>query len=251
MNVMASMSTAIIKDDKLWGLISCHHRSPKYLSYEKCSVFELMAGVISARLSSIQNMEEVVANTARQNVQAELVKQVYADESLITGLSGYPITILNLLQSEGAVIAYNKKIETIGKTPGKSEIKDLVLWLHNNAESKTFSLSSLSSSFEGAAAYSQVASGVIVLPIHQEKGEYIIGFRPEVIENVNWGGNPNEAIKFEKDNLKYHPRNSFKLWQETVRHTSLPWKKEELAIAENFRNFVIEYTLKKVYALVK
>jgi light-regulated signal transduction histidine kinase (bacteriophytochrome) len=205
MNVMASMSTAVIKDNKLWGLISCHHRTPKYLSYEKCSLFELMSGVISARLSTIHHKEEAFRNTQRQSVQAELIKQVYADESLISGLSSYAVNILSLLQSEGAVIIYNKKMETIGKTPGKSEIKGLVLWLQNNAESKAFSLHNLSSYFEEARTYSDVASGVIVLPIHHEKGEYIIGFRPELIEKVNWGGNPNEAIKFEKDNIKYHP----------------------------------------------
>jgi light-regulated signal transduction histidine kinase (bacteriophytochrome) len=70
------------------------------------------------------------------------------------------------------------------------------------------------------------------------------------VQQVNWGGNPNEAINFENDNIKYHPRNSFKLWQETVKNTSLSWTSDELTNAESFRNFVIEYTLKKVYARV-
>src|SRR5439155_4932601 len=38
MQVMASMSTRIVKEDQLWGLISCHHRTAKYLSYQMCSL---------------------------------------------------------------------------------------------------------------------------------------------------------------------------------------------------------------------
>jgi light-regulated signal transduction histidine kinase (bacteriophytochrome) len=96
--------------------------------------------------------------------------------------------------------------------------------------------------------YAEIASGIIVLPIHAEKGEFIIGFRPEVIQDVEWGGNPNEAINFEANNITYHPRNSFKLWKQRVQQTSLPWNKDTLDVAESFRNFLVEYTLKKVYA---
>lgn len=250
MNVVASMSTAIIKDDRLWGLISCHHHASKYLTFEQCSQFELMASVISLRLASIQNKEALLASTALRDVQQKLVTQVYAAENLIAGLTKYDTTILHLLKCEGAVIVYGRKMETIGATPATSEIKDLIFWLQNLAHNKTFTITDLSHRLDTAEPYTNIASGIIVLPIHQQKGEYIIGFRPEVIETVNWGGNPNEAVNFEPGALKYHPRNSFKLWQQTVKGTSLRWSEEEVAIAESFRNFVIEHTLKLVYANV-
>lgn len=60
MCVMASMSTAIIKDEQLWGLISCHHKSEKYLNFEMCSVFELMAGIISSRINVIENRSRLL-----------------------------------------------------------------------------------------------------------------------------------------------------------------------------------------------
>jgi len=69
-----------------------------------------------------------------------------------------------------------------------------------------------------------------------------------VIQQVNWGGNPNEAINFERDKVTYHPRNSFQLWQQTVKHTSLPWSHAQVQVAERFRSFLVEYKLKKVYA---
>src|SRR5207253_3105447 len=80
-----------------------------------------------------------------------------------------------------------------------------------------------------------------------KRGNFIIAFRSEAIQKVNWGGNPNEAVQFEADGKQYHPRNSFSQWQQTVKHTSIPWKPEEIEVAENFRNFVVEFTLNRMY----
>ena len=91
--------------------------------------------------------------------------------------------------------------------------------------------------------YVAVASGLLVLPIQPDREIYLLAFRPEARQEVVWGGNPNEAIRFEADGKKYHPRASFRQWQETVKGHARPWQKEELEIAENFRNFAVEYSL--------
>jgi chemotaxis family two-component system sensor kinase Cph1 len=43
----ASISISIVKDGTLWGLIACHHREPKQLSYET----RLACGALTADLS--------------------------------------------------------------------------------------------------------------------------------------------------------------------------------------------------------
>jgi chemotaxis family two-component system sensor kinase Cph1 len=250
MGVMASMSTAIIKDEQLWGLISCHHKTAKYLNYEICSVFELMGGIISNRVSSLENKEHLNVASKLQEIRSKLVEQVYLDDNPITGIINYDTSILDLLDCCGAAILYQKKMQTIGNVPDRYEIKDLVLWLQANKTDSLYTSSNFPAVYDNAASFAEIGSGIIVLPIHEEKGEYIIGFRPEVVQSVNWGGNPNEAINFEKNSLTYHPRNSFKIWKQTLKQCSLPWSEDQLLIAENFRNFLVEYTLKKVYAML-
>jgi light-regulated signal transduction histidine kinase (bacteriophytochrome) len=207
-----------------------------------------MAGLISSRINVIENREHSSNSTRLQQIKSKLMEQVYLDDNPITALVDYNTDILHLLDCEGAVILYNKKMQTKGNVPERYEIKDLVMWLQNQQIDKTYAVNNLLSVYDNAAAFSKIASGIIVLPIHANNGEYIIGFRPEVVQNVNWGGNPNEAIKFEKNKINYHPRNSFKLWRQTLEGTSLPWQKDHLEVAESFRNFLIEYTLHKVYA---
>ena len=61
------------------------------------------------------------------------------------------------------------------------------------------------------------------------------------IQVINWGGDPETRIKFDQDMKTYHPRYSFKLWQEQVHNVSKPWKAGELQVAENLRNFLFEF----------
>jgi light-regulated signal transduction histidine kinase (bacteriophytochrome) len=106
-----------------------------------------------------------------------------------------------------------------------------------------YATDNLPRSFSKSQEYADLCSGLIALPISLRKGDYILGFRPEVIQTVDWGGNPNERIQFEPDGKKYHPRNSFSKWKETLKHTSLPWAVQELEAAESLRISVLERIL--------
>ena len=244
MNVGASMSTRILKGDALWGLISCHHRTAKFLNFEQCSVFEMLSNVISTKLAAINTKEAAAEATALQTTYTNLLEQVFVTTDIMEGLSTGPVTLLNVLDCSGAAILYRKGIKTLGDTPSEPQIRSLAFWLQKEVGNGVFVETALESVYEEAATFAGTACGIIVLPLHKEKGEFIIGFRPEVVETVSWGGNPDEAINFEPDKKKYHPRNSFKQWQQTLEGTALSWNEQQLQIAEKLRAFVIEFMLK-------
>lgn len=244
MNIMTSMSCRIMKDGQLWGLFSCHHRTPYQLPYEGRALFELLSDIIAARIVSLYYKEDGDEYTNRHEVHTRLVEQVYTAGDLIQGLLGREANVLQLLNASGAALMYNRRLETIGKTPDRNALKDLLLWLQSSASNQVSQELHLPGVYEPAIQYADLASGILVIPVQPNKGEYLIAFRPEVIREVNWGGNPNEAVRFEKDNIQYHPRNSFSIWQQTVRHTALPWKQTEMQMASHLRNFILEYIVK-------
>lgn len=246
MNVRASMSTRILCDGVLWGLIACHHRTAKYLSYQMCSVFELLSDVINAKVSSLSNTDFHQYKSRMQQLLTRIMEGVYKNNSMVQGLLDQEGSLLEMLGAGGVAFSFNRQIESIGATPETDDVRNLIFWLQVNAINKTYHQTNLSAAYEDAEGYVENGSGMLALPIQPEKGDYILVFRPEVIQQTNWGGNPNEAVRFEQDRKAYHPRNSFQLWQETVRKTALPWTGAEVEVAENFRNLIIEYTLNKV-----
>jgi len=247
MGVVASMSTRILVNDQLWGLIACHHRTAKYLSFEMCSVFELVSNVISSKVSAVQKQDVFTYKSGMQNLYAELLEDIYKQENLYGSFENKKGQLLKLLSADGIAFVNNNDVFSIGHTPDEPDIVEMIIWLQSNVTGGIYHNAHLSAAFEPSEKYAKIASGVLVLPIQAERGNYIVAFRSEALQKVNWGGNPNEVVQFEADGKKYHPRNSFNQWQQIVRHTSIPWKTEEIEVAENFKNFVVEYTLNRIY----
>jgi two-component system, chemotaxis family, sensor kinase Cph1 len=245
LNIKASMSLPLIIDDKLWGLISCHNKQPKNPSYEMRSAFELLSNIISAQVSAKEKERAIMRKARLRDIHARILEQMYAGTSFVDGLLKGPVSVLDLLSVSGAAIMYDGSMQTIGDVPEGTDVKELISWLRRNNLEKLYATDTLPKQYERSKQYKELVSGLIALPINGERGEYILGFRPEVIQTVAWGGNPNQAIQMEADGKTYHPRNSFATYKETVKYTSLPWEAEEISAAEALKNAVLERIIKE------
>ncbi|MBE9599389.1 GAF domain-containing protein [Pedobacter sp. MC2016-24] len=248
MGIMASMSIRIIKDEQLWGLISCHHMTKLYLDQEICSIFEWLSTVISNRISILIDQKKSVHIAQMHFDRSALIDQIYAKNDIIGGLFREDDTnVLDMFDAGGAIIYLNGNIETIGQVPKSNSIEDIHLWLQGKNITRIHSTSYFTADFDDASVFSNIGSGVLVIPIDNDKGDYLVCLRPEVVETINWGGDPDQAIKFDADGKNYHPRNSFKLWKQEIRNHSKPWKNEELELAETLRSFLFEFRTKQLY----
>lgn len=251
MNVQASMSTRIIHNESLWGLIACHHREPKLLSFDECAVFELMSNVISSKLSSLVNQSRTDERMRLNNLRNEITGGIIHFDNVVNGFKKYGNELINLLGGNGAAICWDGKLFTVGVAPQKHQMEDLLAWLQKRDLNAVVAIHNLPDVFPPAREYADVAAGLLILPIQPYEGNFILAFRMEVVKTVSWGGNPDDVVTFHEGSTRYHPRNSFAVWKETVRHTSEPWSDEELISAERFRNVVVENTLKKLTATLE
>nr|WP_294566517.1 GAF domain-containing protein [uncultured Rhodopila sp.] len=63
MGVVASMSLSLIVRGKLWGLIACHHATPRYLAYRTRDTCEIFAAMISTRIETLVVAEGLEGRT--------------------------------------------------------------------------------------------------------------------------------------------------------------------------------------------
>ncbi|HEV9037750.1 MAG TPA: GAF domain-containing protein [Puia sp.] len=246
MGVTASMSTRILNNDSLWGLIACHHRTARHLSFQLCSVFELLSDFISSRMNSLYNKEKQEANIRIRDIYARLLEQTYDSRDLYRGLLEGDATLLQLFDAHGAVMSHGGRLDTKGILPDKENLDEMLLWLNTRRLTRTLHTDHLAGQFDQATQYPDIASGLLAIPYHPEEEKYLLLFRPEEKRIIDWGGDPGGRIVFEKDGLNYHPRHSFKQWREIVSGTSQPWKEEQLTVAENLKSFLYEYTSKQI-----
>jgi len=244
MEVEASMSIRILNNDRLWGLIACHHKTAKNISFELCSVFELLSNAISARLQTLHNKEKNDNIARTQAAYARIVEQVFATDDIPRALQKGDTTVLDLFNASGAVVTRYGELSTQGALPDRESLDELLMWLHTRRLTRSFHTDHLAEQFDHAAPYMETASGLLAIPFNPPKDEYVLLFRPETKKSIDWGGDPGGRVVYEKDGLSYHPRNSFHLWRQTVNGTSLPWSEDQLSVAETLRSFLYEYSNK-------
>lgn len=240
MNVTASLSTRILHQDQLWGLIAGHHKTARHMSYEMCSVFEMLSGIISMKIASLQNQEGSALNNFIAATWSRMMESVHTSEDLYASLLA-PDGAMKLLNATGIVLSKGNKFQTGGVVPGDEVLAELMLWLHTRELRRVYATDSLREEYEYAKDFNGHASGMLVIPINHASDRYLILFRPEQVKMINWGGNPGDRIQFDEDEKNYHPRNSFKQWQQKVTGVARPWRKEEIDAAEALRTFIYEY----------
>ena len=251
MGVGASLTISLIKDEKLWGLFACHHQSPKYISYELRKACEFLGRVIFTEISALEETEDCDYQISLLNIKSQLVEYMAQKKDFVDGLIQNKINLLNLTKAEGAAIYFSGKYTLIGNTPQEEELNSLVEWLKSNIVDEVFFTNSLPHIYPPAANFKNIASGLLAISLSPQS--YILWFQPEVIQTVNWGGNPNLSFSVDKSAgiEKLSPRKSFKLWVETVRLTSLPWQSVEIKVALELRKSIINIILRKSDELAK
>ena len=247
MAVGASMSVSLVCDQQLWGLIACHHSTPKRLSYETRTICEFFGQIIAASILTKVDAEEVDYKLKLQAIHTKFLNTIAHWSTLADGLTQNPQDLMELVDSSGVVFYDRSQIRLFGNTPPEAAIAGLVEWVDRQiGEAAVYQTNTLPTVYPALLNEKQVASGLLALRISQLQRTYLLWFRPEVIQTVNWGGQPHKLIEVDADHTqRLAPRKSFELWKETVQLTALPWKACEIGAALELRSRVIGLVLQK------
>ena len=229
MGVASSFSISLIYKKELWGLIACHNYTPKFIDFKARESSKLIGQILSSALEFRQDEENQKVNEHFKNSVDTLAKTLQKNVSVETALTGEATTLMDVTHASGAVLVYENNPTRLGETPDNEQLKQLLKWIKSDISESLFYTDNLSSIYPQAAAYKHIASGLLVSVLSKELDEYVLFFKPEVIQTVNWAGNPEKpATVSETGILHISPRTSFALWQQTVTATSEKWSNEEI-----------------------
>ncbi|MFS0514352.1 ATP-binding protein [Nostoc sp. UIC 10607] len=252
MGVKALLVISLIQEQKLWGLISCHHLTPKYISYEVRKMCEFLGQIVSSELAHKISYSEWDYKVKLKSLQSDFLESISQADNFIDALIKPEIRLLDLVSASGAAVCLDNEITLVGTTPNIHEVRALIEWADTQVSDNLFFTDSLPKLYPEALIFKDSASGLLLLRISKVRRYYILWFRPEVIQTVNWAGNPNESIQAQTDgSFTLSPRKSFEQWQETVRLTSLPWETCELESAIALNNAIVGIVLSKADELAK
>jgi len=255
MTVTAGLTLAIRRGDELWGLIAGHHYAgPKFVPYQVRAACEFLAQVVSLQHQAAEDREHLVYRLKLDGTHQQLVAQAAQDGGLATLTDGRP-NLLDGIAAGGAALHHRDRWWRVGNTPSDIDLDALGDWLNKLPELASltrplYATDSLARDYPAAAAFADVASGLLVTPLSRTNRNLMLWFRPEVTQTVSWGGNPHDKPTVPGPNgPRLTPRRSFELFQESVRGRSLPWMAVELDAAVRFRIMVMELVVSRAERL--
>ena len=251
MGVRASMSISLLRDDRLWGLIACHHYSgPHAPPYATRAAAEFLGSTLSLRLVDRAEEDEVHRALQVRSTLAWLTRATLDEDRPLTDtLLGSP-DLLDLLPADGVVVHLQGHHGSRGDVLPGGAAEAIAAWAAGRRED-VVATDSLPRAAPELGASVGPARGVLVLPLPE--GQYVLWHRAESTITVDWGGDPhNKAIaEREGDSVRLSPRKSFERWRETVRDRSEPWTAQELAEVGELRTHLLEALYARSRSIVR
>lgn len=246
MGVHSSFSISLISHGELWGLIACHNYSPKFIDYKAREGAKLIGQILSSALEYRQEEEDAKIIEQFKSTANTLSEHLTRDKYLIEAITTHKRTILDATKASGVAVIFENELKTIGNVPLEEDIRELAEWLKTANDESIYYTHRLSEIYSPAKKYKSIASGILSSLINKELGEMIIWFKPEMITDVNWAGNPDKSVvESENDLMSLSPRKSFEIWSEVVNNTSEKWMAEEVASVLRIREIIIADINKK------
>jgi light-regulated signal transduction histidine kinase (bacteriophytochrome) len=198
-DVDGAMSTSIIVDGALWGLLIGHHRRPHRVSAEMrdqivviTRAFAMRADALLRRESEEKRLRNVLAYSAF------LRKLATADDFLTALMEGEPSVIELLSGCTGAAVIWNDEgtpvVRTLGAAPPLGDLLALSEWIRSEADGAVQATDCLSVRFPLFGAHREKASGVLAITFEDSRRPVLLLFRAEVAQSVSWAGKPEKSL---------------------------------------------------------
>lgn len=243
MGVAASLSISIVVDGALWGLISCHHDSPKVTPMPLRIGAELFGQYFSMQIALAERREAMrVAATARTQLDG-IVAGLTADGAIAAGLIERLRDFAALVDCDGAALWMDGVWTSVGETIDGRLARRLMEIARSEASHGIWHTQELRKHLPEATG---TIAGVLAIPLSITFGDYILLFRNEEAHAIEWAGEPvKTVVTTPTGEHRLTPRGSFETWREDVRGRATPWTEPDLAVAEAIGTYLRDVILRQ------
>ncbi len=236
MGVGASMSVALHRDGRLWGLVACHHDEAMNLSPAVRNAAATLALAGSQRIFLL-DMQASMRFSARVQQERLLLRSAL---DLAGGpgpwIQEHGQRWLELFSVTGLVMIFDDTLAGVGRLPDECELRRISSWLDRNVSAGAcWHTRSLAQETGACLARANESAGLLAITLQEDRLRrgWLLMFRPEIVETIRWAGRPDQKrIEERAGRLVLSPRTSFESWVEAVQGYCEPWSVEVVTAAK-------------------
>ncbi len=243
MGVRASLSISLVQNGQLWGLIACHHFTPKHVGLRAREMDEFIGRIVSLKLINMDNREREQLQERIRNLLHELTDLIRSSKALDPAILIVKDQLLGLVHAAGAVMSIDGIRHTIGSVLPPALIDTLVERMRRMPVASVFATDTLGDLFEPGELKAHGAedlSGMIVAPLDHRMDNFIMWFRQGILRTLHWAGNPKKMVVVDENGPRVSPRTSFATWIQSYNDKSPPWTRIEKDAASSLSLALIE-----------
>jgi chemotaxis family two-component system sensor kinase Cph1 len=222
MGVQATLTLSIMIDEQLWGLIACHHYSPKHIGHYKRLAAMLQTDFFASQIRRWERSDEYGLVQEKEHIYQAIIEDGIKHKNLFQAITNQTY-LLGLTSSTGGAVIREGKVFSFGislETHDVLAIQDFM----NARNEHVFLTNEFGKYFEKYVDFKHIASGLLYYRLDIEGNSAIMWFRRQLAEGKMWGGNPLDNV----DRNPLTPRNSFAAWEEEVEGKSAIWLSHEI-----------------------
>jgi light-regulated signal transduction histidine kinase (bacteriophytochrome) len=219
MGVAASMSVSILRGGRLWGLVACHHPTPRMVPDAVLQICGFLAQEVAWYLDTHDRSAVAACFETARRIEAEYTSRTGAEPDYPGDLTSIAPALLDVTRSEGCAICDGRSIWTAGLVPSDEQVLALASWLSATGDER-LTTSHLPELYPPADEYRGVASGIAARKLPEG---WLIWFRVEWPYTIIWAGDVHEAIRAHSGSGRINPRKSFASWRQSIHGESRAW----------------------------
>ena len=223
MGVNSSFSISLVVNNKLWGLIACHHNSPSYFTPRLRSTLDFIGRMISVAVERIEVETQRVLYQKNISITNNLFSNALLQEDPKYFFHGKN-TLLDVIPADVCFLLEEGKIVATSCDENLSEMRIAAESLLKDIKKTRDIVKSAKANFGQNICF----KGFLFIPLSTEFGDALVFLRKEFREEIKWAG----AEVGERRNLnpqdprRLEPRGSFDLWTEESKDQCREWSEE-------------------------
>lgn len=248
MGVKGSFSLAVKVDNKLWGLIACHSEQATSLSHKTRGHCETIANCLALSAPLLERTHEQNKEISFNNLFNKFFVHLKDTLTPYDDLFKKGDELNKIFDTTGFAIVDRKKVNAFGLTPLSADILKLSEWIIlqlHSTNKRLIATESLAALDEQWFFIKDQASGILALKLNETDDALLIFFRPEILQTIQWGGDPRKNFEQRNYQGQINPRLSFETWSEIIKYHSKKWLSHEIAGAKVFKDLIFDSLIKK------
>ncbi len=239
----SSMSMSLVTHDKLWGMISCHSREPRYIPQNVRLECENLSQLFSWHLYAKEEELQLKRKSETEKSIEKIVDKITILNPIVNVFRQNQEDVLNIAKADGFMYFSESDHIGIGETPDLEVMKE-VFHQAKGLRSKPLVTTSMVDMVSDTDKLNGIR-GMLLVSLVENKNYFTAWFRKEKIQHQRWAGTPEEKSPTASKKDRLTPRSSFQVHTKKIHGHSIPWDTHDVEVAYRFNRVFMAHALEK------